>query len=117
MMFLDASLMESSQNGLSRAGVSREIRAYVVGAVEALAVRRKVDHDGLLALAVAALERIGVSHSTAKAWMTEFDKRGPETLARAAFSEGRDTMVQWLDGKDNNAPMRLAQLIEEWQGR
>lgn len=113
-MFADAALMEVEAEALESARAREGAQWFLVGAAECLSERRGLDSDGFRALAAELVQRLGVSREQAKKDLLGYDKRTSHPFRDGALREGAETMVAWLEGKDNNAPLRLSQLLAAW---
>jgi hypothetical protein len=113
-MFADAALMEVEAGALENARARDGAQWFLVGAAERLSERRGLDGDGFRALAAELVLRLGISREQAQADLLGYEGPTGDPVHDAALAEGAETMAAWLEGKDNNAPLRLTQLLVTW---
>lgn len=113
-MFAKASLIKLDERTLGDDRVREGLRWYFSGAAERLCGQRGLDRDAAYAMAVELIRREGLGEADVRRHLVGGEPPRDAALAADARQEGGRTMVEWIEGKDNNAPLRLEQLIRDW---
>ena len=114
-MFADAALMGVEVDTLKAVRAREGAQWFLVGAAEHLSERRGLDGDGFRAVAAELVLRLGISRKQAQADLLGYEGPTGDPIHDTALEEGAQTMAVWLEGKDNNAPLRLNQLLAVWR--
>jgi hypothetical protein len=110
-LFLEASLTMLDPEVLRGPQGRLVTSLFGLGAAQSLAEKEQVPD---LSLAGRVLARLGTSaQETTRILAARAEARPGSPVARI-MAEGADAFTIWLHGKDNNAGLRLGQLLAEW---
>ncbi len=88
---------------------------YFLGAARYSAVQHGLDESGFVLVASDYLREIGFTRAEVESAISDLAYSRFKPRGREAFNEGTQTIELWQMGHDNDAPMRLAELLRQWQ--
>lgn len=113
-MFMEASLLLIEPARTRRPPLRERLRWFFLGAAECLSRRHRLDNAQGLRLAMQAVQCPDSSLEDPSALLHELGSIAEQPGSADVMTEGGATLERWLVGKDNNAPLRLAQLANDW---
>lgn len=115
-MFREASFMHSAVELPAAGDMYRRYASlmYFMGAVRYTAVQQRLDESGFVLLASEFLEGVGYTRGEVETAVSDLAYSRFKPRGKEAFAEGTRTIELWQQGHDNDAPMRLAELLKQW---
>lgn len=114
-MFQQAALQGASMR-LPDEPVSRfKTHLFFLGAALRLAQTYGLNDEDFIGMAMDYLTGVGLDMEASAAIMSSFPSLIQDPELTEAVGEGIETLSLWHRSRDVNAPLRLAQLIHEWE--
>ncbi|MGY3264588.1 hypothetical protein [Lysobacter sp. HA35] len=115
LLFMTASMAMVNFVGLHGKMAKRGVLNYLGGVVDALTQHYKLDDSKSMLAIYFAYREYGLSENDAKQACHDLEKAGADPFVLEAMTRGGRDVLDWLGKNDDNAPMRLADLVGRWE--
>lgn len=114
-IFIDASLLLVDNEILNQETPKGGACLFFIGATDFLTQHYKLDDNEFFQVALHVLRYFGLSEQNAHLLLNELPVISQEPFGHEALIEGGNTIIDWISGKDPNAPLRLFELVNKWK--